>query len=73
MRLNIETTNSFETLQTLKQVFTNEDVALACEFDESSDFEINPPGAHADVDYVYSAESIIELAAVIPPHKIRIY
>lgn len=73
MRLNIETTNAYETLKILKQVFIDENVLIVGEYDESADYLISQPDADDGCQYVYSAESIFELAAVIPPHKVRIY
>ncbi len=73
MKLNIETTDAAATLKVLQQVFINEDVSVGTEYDNTADFVIKPQGAGDNDEYVYPAESIIELAAVIPPYKIRIY
>lgn len=66
MRLNIETTDA------LQQVFINEDVSVGTAYDNTADFVIKR-GADWRTEEVYSAESIIELAAIIPAYKIRIY
>lgn len=73
MKLNIETTDTAATLKVLLQVFTGEDVSIVCEYDKTADYEISPRNVDVHSEYVYSAESIMELANVIPPHKIRIY
>jgi len=73
MRLNIETTKIAGTQKVLQQVFTNEEVRVIATHDTTVDFEIRPQGADERCEYVYPAESILELAAVIPPHKVRIY
>ena len=73
MKLNIETTSAAGTLKVLRQVFTNEQVSIVCEYEATVDYEIKPQGADERCEYVYSAESILDLAAVMPAHKIRIY
>ena len=75
MKLNIETTDAAATLKVLRRVFTNEEVDIVDEYNytNTADYEIKPPGVDEHSEFVYSAESVIELAAVIPPHKIRIY
>jgi len=73
MKLNIETTNAAGTQKVLQQVFTGEEVSIVCEYEKTVDYEILPKGIDKRCKYVYSAESILDLAAVIPSHKIRIY
>ena len=72
MKLNIETTDAAATLKVLQQVFTNEEVSVGTVYDNTADFVVKR-GADWRTEVVYSAESIIELAAVIQPYKIRIY
>lgn len=72
MKLNIETTDAAATLKVLQQVFTNEEVSVGTVYDHTADFVVKR-GADCRTEVVYSAESIIELAAVIPAYKIRIY
>lgn len=72
MKLNIETTDPAATLKVLQQVFVNEKVSVGAVYDNTADFVIKR-GDDWRTEEVYSAESILELAAVILPYKIRIY
>lgn len=72
MKLNIETTDTAATLKVLQQVFINEEVSIGTVYDNTADFVIKR-GSDWRTEEVYSAESIIELAAIIPSYKIRIY
>ena len=73
MKLNIETTDAVATQKILQQVFTGEEVSILCEHEKCADYDVSPKDLDKRCEYVYSAESILDLAAVMPAHKIRIY
>lgn len=73
MRLNIETQDVERTLEDLRICFLNQTVNLLKVYEKTADFEIKPKPDSKPGEYLYTAESLLELSYDIPAFKIRIY